>query len=379
MKSLIWYRSKLFWVIDEKLSSLGYNYHKENFSCFLENMSMTRVAPIHMEQSDLFGLNTKVINNNVPAYKEVKVDDDLISLLEKKAIQVCSTGIPIDLLWSGGIDSTATLLILKDVVEKDQLNIILSTGSIEEHPKLYQELVKHLPHRISYDKNIRSLIKKDHITINANVADPLYGGFLGHDKSAPHKFLDNAGETHSIIPIEFRVLPWYKFMYTWQQQNFQHLAGYVHDEVIIEDDYVPSCVSLFDDTDVLQWFVNKYIRKELPVLRNDQELNKTEYNEFRKVWEKIPTEGRLCQDIEDAKNIPRANSYTEMKIELRDYIAKETGDKEYAYGKLKVASYIHGQADMYNDSCKNIAVCSDGTIIRRSDLNDINPFDYLVP
>ena len=38
----------------------------------------------------------------------------------------------------------------------------------------------------------------------------------------------------------------------------------------------------------------------------------------------------------------------------------------------------YGQATG-SDELKNIAVCSDGTIIRRSDLNDIDPFDYLVP
>ena len=82
---------------------------------------------------------------------------------------------------------------------------------------------------------------------------------------------------------------------------------------------------------------------------------------------------------EDVKNIPIADSYLEMKMELRDYIAHRTGDKEYAYNKPKVASYSHGQKNMYDDSYPTVAVCDDGSVIKRDQLDSINPFDFVTP
>ena len=70
-------------------------------------------------------------------------------------------------------------------------------------------------------------------------------------------------------------------------------------------------------------------------------------------------------------------------MELRDFIAKETGDTDYAYGKGNVVSYTHGQIDMLessNDGQRglNVAICNDGEIIRRENMYDIDPLEFVL-
>jgi hypothetical protein len=224
--------------------------------------------------------------------------------------------------------------------------------------------------------DFRSEIKKEHITVNANMADMMYHGSLGNHSSGSGP---DQGEFSS-CPIEYRNNTHWKLNHIWQQRNFQHVSGYLGDEVIVEDDYFPMGVSLFDDRDVIQWYINKHIRNELPLLRQPWDtLSDEVITRYREIWEMMPSEGRLCQTKEDVKNIPIADSYLEMKMELRDYIAHRTGDKEYAYNKPKVASYSHGQKNMYDDSYPTVAVCDDGSVIRRDQLSSINPFDFVTP
>ena len=377
MKNLIWYDTEFLNCIFQKLTHIDMfeKYRRETYEYGL--MTAAPSQPVmDMTGEKHFGFNVRIIKNNIPPYKEVNVGDDVIPLLEKRAKEVCSLGRQVDILWSGGLDSTTTLLLLRDFAEKDQLRIIMSEGSIDEYPWLYNTLVQHMPHVVNREMDIRSEMKREHITVNANMADLMYHGSLGtHGTSmGPHN-----GD-FSLCPVKYRTRTHWKLEHMWQQRNLQHLSGYLEDEVVVEDDYVPAGVSLFDDKDVLQWYINKHIRNELPLLRKSwKSLSDEMVGQYRQIWEMLPAEGRMCETEDDVKSIPIADSYLEMKMEFRDYIAQQTGDKEYAYKKPKVASYIHGQKNMYNNSYPNVAVCDDGLIIKRDQLNNIDPFDFVTP
>tara|TARA_R100001377_G_scaffold27711_2_gene14899 strand:- start:727 stop:1860 length:1134 start_codon:yes stop_codon:yes gene_type:complete len=377
MKHLIWYDTEFFHGIFQKLIHIDKfeRYHKEIYEYGL--MTAAPNQPVmDMTGEKHFGFNVRIIKNNIPNYEEVNVGSDVIPLLEKKAKEVCSLGRQVDILWSGGLDSTTTLLLLRDFAEKDQLRIIMSEGSIDEYPWLYDTLVQHMPHVVNREMDIRSEMKREHITVNANMADLMYHGSLGDHAigNGPLK-----GD-FSLCPVEYRTKTYWKLKYMWQQKNLQHLSGYLGNEVVVEDDYVPAGVSLFDDRDVLQWYINKHIRNELPLLRQSWEFLSGEIvEEYRQIWEMLPPEGRMCQTKDDAKDIPIADSYLDMKMEFRNYIAHQTGDKEYAYNKPKVASYSHGQKNMYDNTYPTVAVCDDGSVIKRDQLSSIDPFDFVSP
>ena len=110
----------------------------------------------------------------------------------------------------------------------------------------------------------------------------------------------------------------------------------MHDRVILNN-----CESLFKGWDVQKWFIGKHLRGEL----------KREY-------------------IGDPKN------YLKGKMELRNLIARLTKDKKYAYEKQKVISLRHGQADFDNGHKNVVAVCLDGEIILREDLDKVDPLDF---
>ena len=103
----------------------------------------------------------------------------------------------------------------------------------------------------------------------------------------------------------------------------------------------------------------------------------------KEAWRKLPYEARLDPDYAIIPIIP----YAEAKMELRDFIAEESGDKDYAYGKDDGDSYSHGQIDVFLDKninplglqSLNVAVCDNGDIIRRDQLDDIDPFDFIIP
>ena len=77
-------------------------------------------------------------------------------------------------------------------------------------------------------------------------------------------------------------------------------------------------------------------------------------------------------------------------MELRDFIMVKTGDKKYAYGKGDTASYSHGQIDMFEGDKHpdinplglesiNVGVCLDGEVIRRNQLDSLDPYDFILP
>ena len=388
MKTLIWYRSKLRWQIYQKLGELG---HKDLAKEQREHMKLESSARriqtcgIDIEKEYQFGIRTEPIYMKPPK-ERWKDKPDLITLLKRKAKKIINEGKEIDLMWSGGIDSTTTLLILNELCENKQLNIIMSLGSIKEYPKLYHSLVKHLPHRIN-DGNIRSLIQRDRITVHGNEADTHYGMTgLGTPLWKTNTFD-------------------FKIRYGHQNRVMRDLAGVCFDNIIIQRPkwngqkrFIPHVDSLFTDWDVMRWFTDMHLQNKIVFNRSKQHGN-FKVNTYREIDKqsmdvaKWP-EDFLCLDEKElhqhtGERILQSTKYQGLKMELRDFIAEETGDKEYAYGKGDTASYTHGQIDMFETKkhpdinpngleSRNVGVCLDGEVIRRDQLEDIDPFDFIL-
>jgi hypothetical protein len=133
----------------------------------------------------------------------------------------------------------------------------------------------------------------------------------------------------------------------------------------------------------MKWFINRQLEREIPFGPNSKKdfINDNSFREQKNIWRQLPEEDRLDPEHTIIPKIP----YIEAKMELRNYIAEESGDKDYAYGKEDVASYTHGQIDMLSSKTinplglesLNVAVCDDGEIIRRDQLDNIDPFDFV--
>ena len=384
MKTLIWHRSALRHAIAQKLHASGFgaiSTDQYEHIKYEDTARRIQTCGIDIFEEHKFGLNTRPIYK-IPPNERTEGLPDLITLLSRKAQKLVDMDRPIDCMWSGGIDSTATILILNNLAKRGQLHVILSEGSIDENPKLYEDLVKHLPHQISYDKNIRSLIHDDRITVHANEADTNYG------------------MTGPATPLWETNTLYYKLRYGHQNRVLRDFAGICYDRVEFEPPvfreqelFIPQTESLFTDWDVLRWFIDKTLRNEIVINRepqHDPSGHKGEtYNKIgvksKYDMAKFPDDF-LCDSEESAKDILQSPTYFGLKMELRDYIAQEW-DTKYAYNKGNTASYSHGQIDMFSSKevnplgleSRNVGLCEDGEIIRREQMEDIDPFDFIIP
>ena len=390
MKTLIWYRIILRQTLYDKLVKMGHKEVAARQSIEMKREQSARriqTCGIDIEEEYTFGLDTQPIYR-IPPIEPWNDKPPLVDLLYEKAIALSNDDRKIDCMWSGGIDSTTTLIVLNDVCKQGQLQVILSEGSIKEHPRLYETLVKHLPHRIS-DGNIRSLIDYDTITVHGNEADTHYG------------------MTGLATPLWKTNTFYFKVRYGHQNRVMRDLGGVTFDKIRIEkskfkeqDYFIPHTESLFTDWDVTRWFIDMHLRNEIVFNRSPQYGNfkgdtYKEVDEELDEYDVATPEDFLCDDERElhrytGTKILQSETYQGLKMELRDFIMVKTGDKEYAYGKGDTASYSHGQIDMFNPDkhphinpnrleSRNVAICLDGTVIKRDELNSLDPYDFIIP
>jgi len=117
---------------------------------------------------------------------------DLATLCDRRAQdliqQAQQTGLPIRLLWSGGIDSTAALSACIKAAEAqsaiDVLEVWLSRHSVRENKRYFREVIKP---RLAYKKawDITKALTPDALIVTGELGDQLFGSLLAFD------YLDN--------------------------------------------------------------------------------------------------------------------------------------------------------------------------------------------
>ena len=375
MKCLIYYTYELRVAIKNRLLKMGFDdLYKQHESLEAKESDLRDeiggASMIDRLGEVSFGINSRGLDA-LPPNEEWHNPPELITLLSHSAEKICKKNKKIDVLWSGGIDSSVSLLLLKEHAEKDQLGVIMSEGSIDEHPRLYESLVKHMPHVINRELNVRSEMKPDRITVHANEADHLY----------------------SLPMFNFKTFGkyWNKTRFKWSWNRYRNLESVLWDRTEIEDSSVHSCESLFRDYDVQRFFISKHLENEIYfpafTIVNHQHLDDLIGRDIlmKSSSDKrhlIPLTGEWRNNSIQNLN---ENSYDfKGKMELRDIIFKLTNDHEYAYKKKKVSSFWHGQLDAGGPGGRrtlppNVGVCDDGELIKRDQLKDIDPFDFIIP
>ena len=118
-------------------------------------------------------------------------------LVEDRALELIELSnqrnVPIQLMWSGGIDSTSVYCALKmHLKNPNQLIILGNDNSRREYPKLYQEIItNHQFIDITIDKfneNLNQLINDKSITVTGEICDQL---FSAKPMSGPYEKIIN--------------------------------------------------------------------------------------------------------------------------------------------------------------------------------------------
>lgn len=253
---------------------------------------------------------------------------NLEELLFQRAEKIKSQDKEIQFFWSGGVDSTTALSILKEVCP-EQLMIQMTPSSIEENPKLYETLVKNLKHNIHNGDDVYSTANPDkYLVVECGAADALYGSMGGDhlhgDKIRVWKMRNRFG----------RASRRFRFFQNWNKDTIN----------------LNNIWPFYETPWIEQWFVNNLIEGNIKPF-----------------------------DRDDAEN------YTNQKIAFRNIIEKWTGDKEYAWNKTGVWSIRSNQSAIRDlvetgtteSQYQLLAIADDGKCMTKANFRNKRVFPYL--
>ncbi len=287
---------------------------------------------------------------NYQYYPEI-AREDFNDLMMKRAQELASMDRVIDVLYSGGIDSTAIILALKEVCPRDQLHIIAGgTSVIGHYEKLWDNYISGGWHTLDESGNLYGQAEPDkHIYTSGCEADRLFGS-VGYppqvddairDPDSPLGYKISRNKTPNLEEDEeWNYEMWWTITrYTFITQSFRLLQNITCKKIDLNN-YQP----FFRDADIHKWAINEHINK-----------NMYWYNH----GPRSPEE-----------------KFIKAKMMLRDFIAQ--WDKEYAYNKGKTRLMEQqAQKEFFSPLPNNFhvkAITDNGTIVDKD-----NIMEYLVP
>lgn len=212
--------------------------------------------------------------------------------------------------WSGGLDSTCVYLCLRELATPEEIGVIYSKGSIDEYPKLWEQIKK--DHEVFEFNMFNTWSGINHacakgIAVTGELGDQLFGSMMFSDYSS-----------------EYLLKP-------WQDWNIE----YSNNEVFQK--FVLACPQKINTIQDLLWWINystKYQWVQFRMLINNSNsiLDKNIFHFFDTTDFNNYTVSTASED-----KMPNADM-TKYKMPLRKVIADLSKDLEYAYNKPKVAS-----------------------------------------
>lgn len=144
----------------------------------------------------------------------------------------------INLMWSGGIDSTVALVSLLRTGLKSRIRVILSKASIGEYPKFYKDIIQaELPEQYFVVDNPKLLLDSRDINLTGEIGDQIFGSaaifkafkrekvFDPYQSYVSAEFLSRVSEQIKKCPIEltttFDFLWWFNFSMKYQNVQFR--------------------------------------------------------------------------------------------------------------------------------------------------------------
>lgn len=228
----------------------------------------------------------------------------------------------INIMWSGGIDSTTALIALIKTGKVDRIQVLLSPASIEEYPLFFNNFIKN---KLSYSlvPDPKALLNVKDINITGEIGDQIFGS------AAILKAYD-AGKL------------------------FRPYEEYIHKGFLrrLEAQITKCPISLKTTFDFLWWFnfSMKYQNVQLRIYPSVQ----LPYGKITHFFD--TTEFQLWSlNNPDKKIKDTPESY---KFIAKEYIYEFTGDAEYRDNKLKIGSLQLGGVPYAIDSnfnCINVS------------------------
>ena len=294
-----------------------------------------------IDRCDKYHFNFETTNRAPLRSLEYRKVDFLKDLMYQRAEELTNKNNTIQFFWSGGVDSTAALLVLKDICPKDQLLIQMTPTSIEENPVIWNRLVKNFHHNIYTGDHLFEVANTKNVVVECGSADTLWNSTNPFDEKLPSDFFQQKNEEiysygteerYKVITSTNAKRRWYmrmRFAHSHKRYRF-----FTHSK---EDKLNLNNINPFYDTpNIEQYFMNKII------------------------------DGTLTH-TDRADNI-----YLTTKPELRDIIReydKDVGDNLLAKLSIRgnetsITKHIQGKKANFGV----IAITETGKIIRKKDM-----------
>lgn len=231
---------------------------------------------------------------------------------EHRAEQLAKIGKRIYVLWSGGLDSTAVFLLMREIVDKKDLVVLYTKESCEEYPGFFEKNIKdihesNLLPMISLGTAMQNYSEKG-IIITGEIGDQLFGSSL------------------------FMILKKDQLLQSWR--NFNNKSFYNIPR--IEEFANSAKQNIFTVAEML-WWINytmkyQYVQLRMLLSHNNSILNKNVFHFFDT---KELNDYSVSVTMEEKMPKYEVKSY---KMPMRKLISKLSNDNEYAFNKLKSPS-----------------------------------------
>jgi hypothetical protein len=245
-------------------------------------------------------------------------DKSFRQIAEERAKYLISLQKPINVSWSGGIDSTFTLFCLHHFAkDKDQVRVYGTYNSVIESGYLFDRYIKNrMPYKIKINSAVTKNYQSDELYVTGQPSNLLF------QPSLPYK-----SERDSILKI-----PNSEFII----KNALKPVDSLIDQSILEflkpsvDRIGRSIVTLQD----LRWFINFNFCWNSNNAHHNIGVNNPNIIPF------FDTEDFQRWSIHNKDQPTKIGDYSDERWQIRELIAEYTGDKLYAKKKRKNVSVL---------------------------------------
>lgn len=230
------------------------------------------------------------------------------------------------LYWSGGLDSTAVFLLLREYVKKEQLTILYTKNSLIEYPHFFENNIANKFNSVCFDVDKMSQTTecfcKLGIIITGEISDQLFGSVLfNHSTSDTLKTKWDSFKNGIFLSIP----------------NI--------------NEFVDKCPQKIDNLAELLWWFNYSLKYQCVQTRMLLDNKSSKLNE--NIFHFFDNEKFNDYAVSTSINLKMPNiDVKNYKYPLRKVIYNLSKDENYAFNKPKVASWI--QSDL-----KNVATAID--------------------
>ena len=341
-------RRKILYYTLEGLEKVS-NFPITKDSVNLYTLSSVVDCPMPIDRLNKYSMPFNVVSDPIPT--EV-YDVDLKDCYASRVRELFEEDKPINILWSGGIDSTSLLCMFLELSNSSTppITIVFNDKSIEEYPLFYEKYVKNFPSifHSSHNDDYRLIKywKEGSLVVTGDLGDQIAGSNKTLHMGMTDNFVDKWEAVFDwpiistkSIPFRFIATPDAKHYgnvnnWTTVRKHYKNNLKILLEKEVLENSLVPIKTS-FD----LFWNINFRVKWDWCCWRwvervSGDLLSKSFIESYRPFYK---TEDFQRWSLTN-HHLKHEGSFITYKAPFKNLIRQFTKDKEYFYDKTKESS-----------------------------------------